>query len=73
MNASEQYRAFLLRLWRTPEDDWRASLDDPRTGERLAFASLDACCAYLLRASRTGFASTTTANLTATEHHEREK
>jgi hypothetical protein len=57
MNASEQYRAFLLRLWRTPDDAWRASLDDPRTGERLAFASLEACCEYLLRVSRAGFAA----------------
>ncbi len=34
------YRAYLLRLWRTPEAHWRASLEDPHTGERRAFATL---------------------------------
>ena len=67
MNASDQYRAFLLRLWRTPDDEWRASLDDPRTGERLAFASLEACCEYLLRVSQAGFPTTNAANQTAAE------
>lgn len=34
------YVAYLLRLWRVPDGRWRASLDDPRTGERLVFGSL---------------------------------
>lgn len=37
------YRAYLLRLWEVDNDGrpvWRASLQDPRTGERLGFAGL---------------------------------
>jgi len=41
------YRAYLLRLWRTPEARWRASLDDPHTGEQRAFATLAQLVAYL--------------------------
>lgn len=44
------YRSYLLRLWRTPggdEQPWRASLEDPLTGERLGFADLEALAAYL--------------------------
>jgi hypothetical protein len=33
------YRAYLLRLWReSKHDPWRATLEDPHTGERLGFA-----------------------------------
>ena len=44
------YVSYLLRLWRVDDDDgppspekavWRASLEDPNTRERRAFASLD--------------------------------
>ncbi|NPA93599.1 MAG: hypothetical protein GXO56_07970 [Chloroflexi bacterium] len=43
------YYAYLLRLWR---DDacptcWRASLEDPQTGKRVGFASLEKLLAYL--------------------------
>jgi hypothetical protein len=44
------YMAFLLRLWRVDEDDgiqWRASLEEPSTGERLGFADIDRLCAFL--------------------------
>ena len=37
------YISYLLRLWWVSEagqSTWRASLDDPRTGERLGFSSL---------------------------------
>jgi hypothetical protein len=43
------YRAYLLRVWRTPEVHWRASLEDPHTGERRAFATLAQLVAYLER------------------------
>jgi hypothetical protein len=43
------YRAYLLRLWKVRSLDgdgqakeWRASLEEPHTGERLAFATLAA-------------------------------
>lgn len=43
------YLSYLLRLWRVDEAQagWRASLHDPRTGERLGFASLDDLVVYL--------------------------
>jgi hypothetical protein len=34
------YRAYLLRLWRTLGSEWRASLEDPKTGRRRGFATL---------------------------------
>ncbi len=43
------YLSYLVRLWRVDEAEagWRASLHDPRTGERLGFASVDDLVAYL--------------------------
>lgn len=43
-----RYHSFLIRFWQERAGDglappvWRFSLEEPRTGERLAFASLDA-------------------------------
>jgi hypothetical protein len=50
VKQSEQYeyQAYLLRLWRENEaDPWRASLEDPHTGERRSFASLPRLLFYL--------------------------
>ena len=46
----KQYRSYLLRLWRAETLDtcWRASLEDPRTGERVGFACLEQLFAYLM-------------------------
>ncbi len=48
------YRAYLLRLWRVHSKDgaeqaseWRASLEDPHTRQRLAFATLERLFAFL--------------------------
>jgi len=44
------YLSFLLRLWRAPGGDkqpWRASLENPLTGERKGFADPEALCAFL--------------------------
>ncbi len=44
------YIAFMLRLWLAAEGEgavWRASLEDPHTGERLTFKSLDRLFAFL--------------------------
>ncbi len=47
------YRAYLLRLWRESDrDPWRATLEDPHTGERLGFAGIDRLVAYLTRQAR---------------------
>ncbi len=45
-----KYRSYLLRLWRveTPGLCWRASLEDPHTGERIGFASLEQLFAFLM-------------------------
>ncbi|MCC6187949.1 MAG: hypothetical protein IT318_02865 [Anaerolineales bacterium] len=39
-DVTVMYRAYLLRLWRTPGTGWRATLQDPSTGQRRAFATL---------------------------------
>lgn len=44
------YIAYLLRLWLAPGPGpplWRASLEDPHTGNRQGFGSLDDLVAYL--------------------------
>ena len=47
---SPDYFAYLLRFWRTgPDRPWRASLEDPRTGEQWGFGSLEALLAFLKR------------------------
>ena len=50
--AREQqgYVAYLLRFWQMSSGAsavWRASLDDPRTGERKGFADLASLFAFL--------------------------
>jgi hypothetical protein len=47
---SSDYRAFLLRLWRTADGQWRASLEATLTGERRAFATLAQLADYLAQA-----------------------
>jgi len=45
-----EYFSYLLRMWRTGEHSaWRASLEDPRTGERMGFGSLEALWEFLWR------------------------
>lgn len=49
-----KYRAYLLRLWQSNADSrgptiWSASLEDPHTGERIGFATLDHLFAYILQ------------------------
>ena len=44
------YLAYLLRLWQIQDNgqiDWRASLENAHTGEKLAFAHLDELVAFL--------------------------
>ena len=47
------YQAYLLRLWLADKEatstaEWRVSLEDPHTGKRLGFASLEHLFAFLL-------------------------
>ncbi len=48
--SEKKYRAYLLRLWCADTLDrcWRASLEDPRTGQRIGFASLEQLFAFLM-------------------------
>jgi hypothetical protein len=44
------YRSFLLRLWYIKQNGelaWRASLEDPRTGQQHFFSNLDALNEFL--------------------------
>ena len=45
-----RYQSYLLRLWCAEMLDpcWRASLEDPRTRERISFASLELLFAYIV-------------------------
>lgn len=48
--TKQRYHSFLLRLWLVNEQEglaWRASLENPHTGERLGFASLERLFAFL--------------------------
>ena len=42
------YLSYLLRLWRTGNTgSWKASLEDPQTGQRLGFKSLNTLFDFL--------------------------
>ena len=44
------YLSYLLRLWRTGEHSaWKASLEDPQTGVRWGFGSLEVLFRFLKR------------------------
>lgn len=48
MKRSGKYRAYLLRLWREGQaNSWRATLQNPHTGERLNFATLSSLLTFL--------------------------
>jgi hypothetical protein len=51
MMAEDEYRAYLLRLWRVEDNGkrWRARLEDIGTGESLGFGSLGQLLAFLQR------------------------
>jgi hypothetical protein len=45
------YRSFLLRMWCVKQNDnltWRFSLENPRTGQKHMFSSLDALQEFLI-------------------------
>jgi hypothetical protein len=50
MMENGTYFSYLLRMWRVLRDDefvWMASLDDPHTGKRRSFSSLEEMYAFL--------------------------
>lgn len=49
-NRKGRYLAYLLRIWQVNDAGkfaWRASLEDPHTGERQGFPNFDALIAFL--------------------------
>jgi len=48
--TKREYRSYLLRLWcaETLDSCWQASLEDPHTGKRIGFASLEQLFAFLM-------------------------
>ena len=50
-DRSPTYLSYMLRLWQAGSRDgksvWRASLENPHTGERLAFGGVEALVAFL--------------------------
>jgi len=49
-NHSPQRISFLLRLWRSnleQDSEWRVSVENPMTGERNGFASIEALVDFL--------------------------
>lgn len=47
------YRSYLMRLWQV-QGAWRASLEDPHTGERLVFSTLERLFTFLSDQAATG-------------------
>jgi hypothetical protein len=48
MKRTPDYLAYLLRLWRDNQKQaWRATVQNPHTGERYTFASLPALLVFL--------------------------
>lgn len=46
--ARRNYKAYLLRLWRDKQESpWRASLENPNSDERIAFATLVELVAFI--------------------------
>jgi hypothetical protein len=50
LNERTNYTSFLLRLWLIPgaAEMWSASLENPRTGERLSFADMESLFVFLV-------------------------
>ncbi len=74
------YLAYLLRLWRVNDNGesqqavWRASVENPHTGERRGFASLDALLSFLrTETGLTGDHATTRYRRLAVDHQKRDE
>jgi len=48
LNKPSRYHSYLLRLWRDDDTSpWRVQLEDPHTGERRGFSSVEKMIAFL--------------------------
>ena len=47
--VTDEYRSYLLRMWRTQEDGyhWRVLVEEVETGERYGFANLEKLIEFL--------------------------
>ena len=55
-DAQPRHLSYLLRVWTVAQNGaqiWRASLESPRTGERMGFPDLDTLFAFLRRQTST--------------------
>jgi len=43
----KNYRAFLLRMWRSSDENWRVILENIHTGEQTSFTSLGKLMLFL--------------------------
>jgi len=57
MMVEDEYRAYLLRLWRVEDNGkrWRARLEDIGSGESLGFGSLEQLLAFLQDLGNEGY------------------
>ncbi len=65
------YFSYLLRVWRVLREDelvWMASLEDPRTGKRQSFTSLEDLYAFLLKDIRQINAQADSRKMNKTNH-----
>lgn len=49
MPSPPRYHSYLIRFWQVPDaepQDWRVSLEDPRTGEKRHFPNLQAAFVF---------------------------
>jgi hypothetical protein len=57
MTRSTNKYSMILRIWCTDQSDstcWRVSLEDPETGKRIGFSSLEQLFVYLLDLTEKG-------------------
>lgn len=43
----QRYRAFVLRMWQSADENWRIMLENIHTGERNTFTSLEKLMIFL--------------------------
>ncbi len=63
-----RYLAYMLRLWQVRDNNemaWRASLEDPHTGERRGFGSLEMLIAFLREQARADYVQTSEVSKTS--------
>lgn len=47
LEKPQSYQAYLIRLWQEDDHTWRATLENPHTGERQAFADVEMLLTFI--------------------------